>query len=520
MGETDLQSRAPAAQSEAGFRLLFEANPLPMWVYERESLRFLAVNEAALRHYGYSRAEFQRLTLLDIRPPEEVARFLDHWRDASVPRGGLSQGQWTHRTRDGQRIEVDVSVGEITFQGRAAMLAVARDVTEQNKMQAQLVQLQKMEAVSRLAGSLAHDFNNLLGVISGYADLLGREIARDDPRRRRIELMRSAIESGASLTRQLLVFSRRAESELRPVDLAAVASGLQPMIGRILGVDHELVTRLEAGAAMVKADKSQLEQVILNLALNARDAMAAGGKLILETGRVTLDEAFARTHIGAVPGRYAVLSVSDTGCGMDAATRARIFEPFFTTKPEGQGTGLGLATVYGIVKRCGGSITVYSEVGQGTTFKILLPLLETAAAATAAQAEVESAPSTAGGTILLVEDGDAMRAMMRELLETSGYTVLDAATPSSAETVLAAHQGPLDLLLTDVVLPGMRGPALADRIRNQRPEVKVLFMSGYTDETIAAQGLVDKDALFVQKPFNAVTLLRRVRAAIEARQGP
>jgi two-component system cell cycle sensor histidine kinase/response regulator CckA len=251
---------------------------------------------------------------------------------------------------------------------------------------------------------------------------------------------------------------------------------------------------------------------VLNLALNGRDAMAGGGKLIVETSRITLDEAFARTHLGVAPGRYVVLSVSDTGCGMDAETRARIFEPFFTTKPEGKGTGLGLATVYGIVKRSGGCVSVYSEVGQGTAFKVYLPVVESAAAAAAAAAEPEMVGGT--GTILLVEDGDALRAMMRELLEGSGYTVIEAETPRAALGLLDTHQGSLDLLLTDVVMPGMRGPDLADRIRERRPGLRVLFMSGYTDETVTAQGLVARGAHFVQKPFSAAALLAQVGTAL------
>ena len=506
---------ATLRESESRFRLVFESNPLPMWVYDRQTLRFLAVNDAAIRHYGYSREEFERMTLVDIRPPAEVPRLLERSRDISFRRGALNQGEWKHRIKDGRDIDVEIFADELTFGGRAAMLVVAHDVTERKKLEAQLFQSQKMEAVGRLAGGVAHDFNNLLSVVGGYADLLLKEIDAHDPRRRRLELIRKAIESGAALTRQLLMFSRRQTVEMRAVDLNAVVSGMEPMIARLIGEEHELITHVEPGSSIVKADRGQMEQVVMNLAVNARDAMPKGGKLIIETKQMTLDEAFARTHLTAAPGPYVKLSVSDTGCGMDAETRSRIFEPFFTTKAEGQGTGLGLATVYGIVKRSGGYIGVYSEVGQGTTFNIYFPLAEPVEAGVQPEEVVaEQALAAGSGTVLLVEDGDSLRTMMRELLEGSGYLVLEADSPNAALEVVGSHDDAIDLLLTDVVMPGMRGPELAERLRELRPGLKVLFMSGYTDEALAAQGLLQKDARFVQKPFSGTTLLTEVQAAM------
>jgi PAS domain S-box-containing protein len=503
-------------QAEARFRLLFDANPLPMWVYEAENLRFLAVNEAAVRHYGYTREEFSRMTLADIRPPAEVPRLLERSHDESFRRDGSSQGEWKHRTKDGREIAVEIFADEITFEGRLAKLVIAHDITERHKLEAQLRQAQKMEAVGRLAGGVAHDFNNVLSVVGGYADLLLKDLAADDPRLRRLELIRKTVESGASLTRQLLAFSRRQPVELKAVDVAGVVRAIEPMVSRLIGEQHELIVRTEPSSPMVKADGGQMEQVVMNLAINARDAMPSGGKLLIETKSVVLDESFARTHLSAAAGPYVILSVSDTGMGMDAETRSRIFEPFFTTKAEGKGTGLGLATVYGIVKQSGGYIGVYSEVGQGSTFNIYFPCAEPAEASAAVDVQPDSVPIVGSGTVLLVEDGDSLREMMREMLEASGYSVLEANNPNTALSLLENARGErIDLLLTDVVMPGMRGPELAERLRVLSPGLKVLFMSGYTDETVSVQGLVHKDAQFIQKPFTQAALLTKVLRVLD-----
>jgi len=286
---------------------------------------------------------------------------------------------------------------------------------------------------------------------------------------------------------------------------------MRRMLVRLIGEDIELITSEDPDLARIHADPGQMEQVIMNLAINARDAMPNGGKLLIETKSVVLDEAFARTHLTAAPGPYVILSVSDTGVGMDAETRSRIFEPFFTTKAEGKGTGLGLATVYGIVKQSGGYIGVYSEVGQGTTFNIYFPRAQPAEASAAVAVQPDSAPTAGSGTVLLVEDGDSLREMMREMLEASGYSVLEAENPNAALSLVENAPGKcIDLLLTDVVMPGMRGPDLADRLRALSPGLKVLFMSGYTDESVTVQGLVHKDAQFIQKPFTQAALLTKV----------
>ena len=505
--------RRPTVSPEAsGFRLLFEANPLPMWVYERETLRFLAVNEAAVRHYGYTHDEFARMTIADIRPAAEVPRLLERSHDRTFRRDSTSQGEWKHRTRDGREIEVEIFADEITFDGFDAMLVVAHDVTERNKLEHQLRQAQKMEAIGRLAGGVAHDFNNVLGVAGGYADLLLRDLGRDDPRCRRVELIRKAIESGSALTKQLLAFSRGKTVEMKATNLAAVVKAVEPMVARLIGEEHELLVRTEPALPAVNADSGQLEQVLMNLVLNARDAMPHGGSLIIETKMVHLDETFARTHVAAAPGPYVVLSVTDTGHGMDAETRARVFEPFFTTKEPGKGTGLGLSTVYGIVKQSGGYIGVYSEVGHGTTFNIYFPPTAPQDRAAERPAEVPAAAAAQTGTILLVEDGHSLRDMMREMLEAAGYTVLPAKSPAEAVRAVQQHSGEIDLLVTDVVMPGMRGPELAETLRALRPGLNVLLMSGYTDEAIRVQGTV-ADAEFIQKPFSEATLLAKVTAA-------
>lgn len=507
--------RSPDAS--ASFRLLFEANPLPMWVYERETLRFLAVNDAAVRHYGYTRDEFAGMTIADIRPAAEVPRLLERSRDRSFRRDTSSQGQWKHRTKDGRDIDVEIFADEITFDGIAAMLVVAQDVTERNKLEAQLRQAQKMEAIGRLAGGVAHDFNNILSVVGGYADLLLRELGADDPRRRRLDLIRKAIESGSALTKQLLAFSRRQAVEMKATDLGAVVKAIEPMVSRLIGEEHELVVRTEGRLPVVRVDSGQLEQVLMNLAINARDAMPRGGTLIIETKTVHLDETFAQTHTGAAPGPYVMLSVSDSGEGMDAETRSRIFEPFFTTKDAGKGTGLGLSTVYSIVKQSGGYIGVYSELGHGTTFNIYFPQAGEQDSVAIMPVPSQPTPPTAEtGTVLLVEDGHSLRDMMREMLETAGYSVLDAKSPAEALEVVQGHRGDIDLLLTDVVMPGMRGPELAEKVRALRPGLKVLLMSGYTDETVSLQGPVVAEAQFIQKPFSEATLLAKVQAARRA----
>src|SRR5712691_24121 len=351
-------------QKEASFRLLFDSNPLPMWVFDRETLRFLEVHGAAVAHYGYTRDEFLAMRITDIRPPENVPLVESSVRSEGAVPIVRRSGTWRHRLKDGRVIDVEIVAHDLEFGGRQGRLVVAHDVTERKRLEGQLLQSQKLEAIGQLAGGVAHDFNNLLNVILGYSDLALRDLPREAPQAARLQQIRRAAERGATLTRQLLAFSRKQVREPKVLDLNRALADVQGMLGRLIGENIEIVTSLEAGLGHVEADPGQMEQVLLNLAVNARDAMPQGGKLILETTNVDLDEAYARTHTGSRPGPHVRLAVSDTGHGMDAPTLARLFEPFFTTKPRGKGTGLGLATVYGIVKQSEGHIDVYSEPGR------------------------------------------------------------------------------------------------------------------------------------------------------------
>lgn len=387
------------------------------------------------------------------------------------------------------------------------------DVTERKRMEEQLRLAQKMEAIGRLAGGIAHDFNNLLTAINGYSALILERLDWDDPVRKDIEVINNAGERAAALTRQLLAFSRKQVLEPEVIDLNSVVADMDKILRRVIGEDIDLVTVLQPKLAPVKVDPAQVEQIILNLAVNARDAMPDGGKVTIETSNVELDEEYAKHHVSATPGSYVMLAVSDAGVGMDAETQKRIFEPFFTTK-KGEGTGLGLSTVYGIVKQSGGNIWVYSEPGQGTTFKIYLPRVkEPANARTPERVSVESLRGSE--KILLVEDEAAVRKLVREILEKYGYTVLDAYSGREALSLAERHRHPIHLMMTDVVLPDMHGPELARRLTSLRPETRILYSSGYTDNAIVHRGVLEAGTAFLQKPFTPQTLARKVREVLD-----
>ena len=390
---------------------------------------------------------------------------------------------------------------------------LARDISDRRKLETQLVQSQKMEAVGQLAGGVAHDFNNLLGIILGYAEILEDEFKEGHPLQKPVAQIVKAGQSAASLTRQLLAFSRQQMLEPRILNLNSVISDIEKLARRVIGEDIVLNTVLDSTLGLTKADPVQIEQVILNLVVNSRDAMPEGGRIIIETSNVELDDAYVLHRPNAVPGEYVLLAVTDTGVGMDAETQARAFDPFFTTKEKGKGTGLGLATVYGIVKQSGGWIWLYSEENQGTTVKIYLPRI----ASKVADREVKQGRLTfprGSATILLVEDSEPLRSLARESLESHGYKVLEASTGVQALQVAAKFNGEIDLLLSDLVMPEMGGRKLAEELSRVRPSVKKVFMTGYAPESLRATGGVEAGAPLLNKPFTRRALMERVYAAL------
>ena len=402
------------------------------------------------------------------------------------------------------------------------VLFVGRDITREKedeealrRSEEQLIQAQKMEAVGQLAGGLAHDFNNLISVITGYCGFLSKDLEGDDARMADIKEIQSAAESAASLTRQLLAFSRKQVLQPKIVNLNDCVVQLEHMLGRLIGARIEIKTSLAADLQLVKADPNQLDQVLMNLAVNARDAMPRGGVLELETENVTLGAEYARTHPGVRAGQHVQLSIRDNGTGMDPETQARIFEPFFSTKAPARGSGLGLSTVYGIVRQSGGHIWVYSEPGLGTVFKIYFPVTEESLEGT-----VDAAPPDellqGSETVLVVDDSESLRPVVKRILRQYGYTVVEAASGDDAKSLVADHPGPIHLLLTDIVMPGMSGPELARDLARSQPDLRVLFMSGYAGNAIVREGLRNPSAGFVEKPFSPETLAREVRRSLDA----
>ena len=473
------------------------------------------VNPAFERTSGYSSAEAIGRSIRVVKTDKhDEAFYRKMWETLS--RGEIWSGDFVRKRKDGTLYEEEVTMSPIRDpNGRVLdFVAVCRNVTEERQVAEQLRQSQKMEAIGRLAGGVSHDFNNLLTAIMGYGDMALGAMRPDDPVRGAIEEIQKAGQRAASLTRQLLVFSRRQVLEPKVVDLNAVIADMEKMLLHLIGEDIDLVVVADPAAGCVKADRGQLEQVVMNLAVNARDAIPRGGRLTIETADLHLDEPYTGDHAIVDPGQYVVLTVSDTGCGMDEATLSHVFEPFFTTKEQGKGTGLGLATVYGIVTQSGGQIGVHTEPDRGTSFKVYLPRVEGPDQTATPHGPSQEVPR-GSETILLVEDEDGVRKLASTILRQCGYDVLEASHAGEALLVVERHADPIDLMVTDVVMPHMNGPELYNRLAPDRPDMKVLYISGHADDAVVRHGVLDRTTTFLQKPFTGTMLARVVREVLD-----
>ena len=502
-------------RSEARYRSLVQSAVYGIYRANLEG-KFLDVNPALVSMLGYQSAE--QVLALDPRSdvfldPEEQARLMSECRRA----GRLDNFESKWKRKDGSFITVRLS-GRAVPSGdepEGFLEVIAEDVTEKRVLEDQFRQVQKMEAVGRLAGGVAHDFNNLLLVISGYTEVLLEQLDANSTLHQKAEAIQQAADRATTLTRQLLAFSRKQLLELKVVDLNTIVSDMERLLSPLIGETIELTTRLATGVGRTRADAGQIEQVLMNLVVNAKDAMPNGGKIIIQTANVHLDESYRREHTYINSGPYVMLSVSDTGCGMDKEILSRVFEPFFTTKEKGKGTGLGLSTVYGIVKQSGGYVFAQSEVGHGTTFRIYLPRVEEAAQPTDT---VKPCSSLMQGTetVLLVEDEESVRQLVRETLESRGYKVIEAENGEEALKISTTYTDPIHLLITDVVMPGISGRELAKQLCDAYPQTRVLFLSGYTEDAIVHQGVFEAGTAFLQKPFTLQSLSRKVREVLRS----
>jgi two-component system, cell cycle sensor histidine kinase and response regulator CckA len=503
-------------KGEAEFRAVFERVATGIALVDMEG-RLIESNPALQRMLGYSEEELRNRVFFEFTCIEDAMADADLHKELVSGIRDHYQMEKRYARKDGSLIWGLMTVSllrggkdEPEFE-----ITLVEDITERKHLEHQLLQSQKMETVGRLAGGIAHDFNNLLTVLSGYTELSLLETGENDRLKGNLEEITKATERASALTRQLLAFSRRQVMDLKVIDLNVLLKNLDKMLRRIIGEDIELRTLPAKNLGRVKTDPGQIEQVILNLAVNARDAMPKGGSLLIETTNIELDEEYARHHIGVEPGWYVMLSVTDTGCGMPPEVREHIFEPFFTTKEEGKGTGLGLSTVYGIIKQTGGNIWVYSEVGRGTTFKIYLPRVDEETDAFPSRDDPEALPK-GNETVLLVEDDSSVRDLVARILKNQGYTILEARNGDEAIRIAREHAGKeIHLLLTDVVMPQMGGRELVARFRGLHPGVKVLFISGYSDNTITHQAMVKPGEPLLQKPFSLITLAKKVRDVLD-----
>jgi PAS domain S-box-containing protein len=506
------RSRADADESALrDSRRLFDLTPLPAWVYDAQTLRFLAVNRAAVEHYGYSEEEFLDSTLLFIRSSDDVERVLSYAHDSP---GYDRVGSFRHRRKDGSMIDVEVISYGCELDGRKVRIAVINDVTDQlrvreqqDQLQAQMLLAQKMDAVGRLAGGVAHDFNNLLSVILGATESLGKQLAQYDPLQEDVTDIRDAVARGAALTRQLLIFGRKEVRTPGLLDLNDVIVGVERLLMRVLGSSVHIELKRNVEHAPIVADASQLEQVLVNLAVNSRDAMLRGGTLTITTGEteIELDQA---SPLDLMPGAYVTIDVEDTGTGMDEATRNRAFEPFFTTKGPAQGAGLGLATVYGIVRQSGGAISLRSTPGAGTHVRIHLPRGDEQGNLSASTLS----PDESRGLVLLVEDEPRVRSQARRLLQRSGYAVIEASDGVEGEKLFETRRGAIAVVVTDVVMPIVGGVEMVAKLRKLEPSLPVVFVSGYTAED---QDLpLDERTAFLTKPYTIASLCDAIGAVV------
>lgn len=482
--------------------------------------KIIRVNDATCELLGYEEEELIGQPAETIFGGERSSK--DSLMKTIFTDGNVSNLEESYRAKNGDEFPVSFSASVMRDENNQirGTVYVAQDITERKRaeqemaaLQEQLRQSQKMEAIGKLAGGIAHDFNNLLTVIKGYNQLSLLELKKDDPLRANIEEVQKAAERAVNLTRHILAFSRRQILEFKVFDLNHLVLNLDKMLRRVIGEDIELVTFYSEDLGRVKTDPGQIEQVVMNLAVNAKDAMPHGGKLTIETANVELDENYAQTHAGVTPGRYVMLAVSDTGVGMTPEVKEKIFEPFFTTKEMGKGTGLGLSVVYGIVKQSGGNIWVYSEPGQGTTFKVYLPRLDEAVEELREKAAKEEIPR-GSETILVVEDEEPVRKLAVRVLQGQGYRVLNASQGDDALLICKQHQGPIHMMVTDIVMPGMSGLELAKCLESFNREIKVLYMSGYADNAIVPHGMVERGINYIQKPFTPDILMRKVREVL------
>ena len=493
---------------------LIQASPLAIFAFDPDG-KVTSWNAAAERMFGWRASEVLGHMLPAIAP-DDVREFREHHQAVLEGQSFIDlETQW--QRRDGRPVTLSLALAPL-YGGLSevrGVMVLAADLTERKKLESQLRQAQKMEAVGQLAGGVAHDFNNLLTAIIGYTSLLLKAVPSGDQKHEDLLEIDRAAARATELTQQLLAFSRRQMLQPTLLDLNAVLSDTMRMVGRLLGEQIELAILPDAGLGVVRADRGQIEQVIINLAVNARDAMPGGGKLTLETRNVRLDRNYASQHPGATEGDFIMLAVTDTGIGMSPATQARIFEPFFTTKERGKGTGLGLSTVYGIIKQSGGTIYVYSEPERGTTFKIFLPRVM---APGPTEVPVLARPATVCGneTVLVVEDEESVRVLTCRVLRTYGYTVLEAENGGEALLIAEQHPGSIHLLLTDVVLPRMSGRKLAERLVRSSTDLRVLYMSGYTDGSIVNHGTLDPGTAFIQKPFTPEALAQKLREVLDS----